>query len=203
MKFTSLRKTLNKKFKTIQLNDIWGELLEEFEPFGMWLIYGGEKMGKTTLSLSLAKSFTEFKRTLYIQAEQGLDKDFQKVLGRIFDSKSKNILLSDYINIENLKEALGRRNQADVIFIDNLTIYSDELRVPDLKNLIETYPNKLFIFIAHEEDGKPYTAIAKKIKKLSKRVIKIEGHAAFIEGRVKNKKIAIDIKDAMIYHGTL
>lgn len=203
MRFHSLSNVLNKKFKTIQLNGIWGELLEEFEACGMWLIYGGEKMGKTTLSLSLAKAFTRIKKVLYVQAEQGLDIDYQKTLGKIFNRNSKNIVLSEYIEIEGLIEALGRKNQADVIFIDNLTIYADELKMPLLKKLNETYPNKLFIFIAHEEDNQPYTAIAKKIKKLSKRVIKIEGHAAFIDGRIEGKKIAIDTNKAMIYHGTL
>lgn len=203
MKFTSIKNALKKKYKTTQLDGIWGELLEDFEAFGMWLIYGGEKMGKTTLSLSLAKAFTKYKRVLYVQAEQGLDRDFQNVLGRFFSVNPKNIVLSEYIEIEQLIEALKRQNQADIIFIDNLTIYSDELKVPILKKLTEAYPNKLFIFIAHEEDGKPYTAIAKKIKKLAKRIIKIEGQAAVLEGRTEHKRIAIDVKEAMIYHAKL
>ncbi len=203
MKFTSIKNALKKKYKTTQLDGIWGELLEDFETFGMWLIYGGEKMGKTTLALSLAKAFTKYKKVLYVQAEQGLDRDFQNVLGRFFSVNPKNIVLSEYIEIEQLIEALKRQNQADIIFIDNLTIYSDELKVPILKKLTEAYPNKLFIFIAHEEDGKPYTAIAKKIKKLAKRIIKIEGHAAVLEGRTEHKRIAIDVKEAMIYHAKL
>lgn len=203
MKFTSLKNALKKKYKTTQLHGIWGELLEEFEPNGMWLIYGGEKMGKTTLSLSLAKAFTKIKRVLYVQAEQGLDKDYQKVLGRIFNANSKNILLSEYIEITELIEALKRQNQPDIIFIDNLTIYADELKMPLLKQLIETHPNKLFIFIAHESDNEPYTAIAKKIKKLAKRIIHIEGNAAYLDGRMEKKKVTIDVKEALIYHATI
>ena len=41
------------------------------------------------------------------------------------------------------------------------------------------FPTKLFIFIAHEEGGKPYPAVAKHVRKLSEVKMRVEGFKAF------------------------
>ncbi|MFT4062559.1 MAG: hypothetical protein QM642_09420 [Edaphocola sp.] len=204
MRFNSIKNVLDKKYKILPLRGLWSEVLGEPEASGIWLIYGLEKMGKTTISLLLADELSEAKRTGYIMAEQGFDKDFQDVLNRLsIPFKKRNLRFAEYIPISELSDLLKKKNQPDILFMDNLTIYADELRNGGLRKLIKDHPNKLFIMLAHEEKGEPYTATAKLAKKLAKRILHVEGNTATVEGRGPGGTIVIDEDRAQLYHGTI
>ena len=57
-----------------------------------------------------------------------------------------------------------------------------------VKPTIAEFPDKLFIFLAHEENGKPYPAIAQHIRKLSEVKCRVEGFTAYITTRFQSKE---------------
>lgn len=202
MGFKSIKKILDKSFKYIQLDDAWSELLGEVEMNGIWIIYGEEKMGKTTVALRLAEALSVHHRVGYVQAEQGFDADFQNMLIRMNIKVDKRLKFTEYLSIEELDYLLYKKNQPEIIFLDNMTIYADELKYGKLRQLIADHPKKLFIIIAHMDKGDVYTATGKLAKRLAKRIIKVEGARAFVEGRGPGGHIDIIEDKAQLYWGT-
>ena len=84
--------------------------------------------------------------------------------------------------IKDLQERLRKRKSPDIVVIDSITALLGFTRAVFLE-LINEFPNKLFIFIAHEENGKPYPSIAQHVRKLSEIKMRVEGYKAFITTR--------------------
>lgn len=203
MRLKTIKNVLDKKFDVLELDGIWGDVLGKVESNGYWLIAGEEKMGKTTLSVLLADYLSQYRKVLYVMAEQGIDLDFQTLLNRVSLSVKRPVKFLEYTPIDELSAALKRRGQPDIIFIDNVTVYVEELRAERIRTLIREHPTKLFIFLAHIEDGKIYTAAARLIKKLAKRIIQVEGNRATVDGRTDGGCVIIDQDKAQLYHGTI
>lgn len=202
MGFKTVKNVLDKEFQVLALDGLFKDLLGEPEPNGMWLVYGAEKMFKTTFCLILAKYLSTLKRTGYVMAEQGIDKDFKEALVRLAVKPTPSLKISGYIPIEELSYLIKKKNQPDIIILDNFTVYNDELKAGALRKLIIDNPRKLFIGVAHEEKGAPYTASAKLAKKLAKRIIHVEGAKATVEGRSQGGHFIIDHDKAQLYHGS-
>lgn len=204
MRFKTIKNVLEKQYQSLPLDGVYADTLGAPEANGLWLIYGAEKHGKTTFSLILADYLSRFKKTAYVMAEQGFDKDFQDVLKRLsIDTQNAQLLFEEYVPIAELDSSLKKRKQPDIIFLDNITVYADELKNGILRKLIQDHHNKLFVLLAHEEKGEPYTATGKLAKKLAKRIIHIEGMAATVEGRSEGGKIIIDEEKAQLYWGSI
>ncbi|MDD2633962.1 MAG: bifunctional adenosylcobinamide kinase/adenosylcobinamide-phosphate guanylyltransferase [Bacteroidales bacterium] len=193
----------SKKFTTIELKGIFGDVFGTPEDAGAWLVFGSEKNGKTWFALKLAAALSETKRTLYISGEEGLGKDFVENCKRAkLSADNRNLHFSEYIDIVELQDKLNKRRSPEVVVIDNVTVYKDDLAYGNFRRLIKNYPNKLFIFLAHEERNEPYTATAKLIRKLSKVIIHIVGLKANISGRVPGGSLIIDEEKAQLFHST-
>lgn len=195
---------LDRKLKILKLIGIWLEIFGEPERNGkMWLIYGEEKQGKTWFAMLLAQFLSQFEPILYISAEEGLGKTFQDVILRSgFDTKNRKFKAYGYIPVQELKATLSKRYAPKIVFIDNITVYVDELKNGGLQELIKENPDKLFIFLAHEDRGEPYTATAKMIKRLADRIVRVQGLLATVGGRTKGGQYMIDEEKAMIIHGS-
>ena len=89
--------------------------------------------------------------------------------------------------IEALSERLRRRKSPQIVVIDSITAMVGFTR-PMFARLLEEFPDKLFIFLAHEENGKPYPAIAQHIRKLSEVKCRVEGFTAYITTRFQSKE---------------
>lgn len=202
MAFKTVKNVLDKKFEVLPLEGLYKDLLGEPEPNGLWLVYGAEKMFKTTFCLILAQYLSTLKRTGYVMAEQGIDKDFQHALVRLAVKPTPTLKISGYIPIEDLNYLIKKKNQPDIIIIDNATVYNDELKGGVLRRMILDNPKKLFILVAHEEKGEPYTATAKLAKRLAKRIVHVEGARATVEGRSAGGHFIVDADKAQLYHGT-
>lgn len=203
MRLKTIQNIMEKNFDTIPFEGILREVFGQPEANGLWLIYGAEKHGKTTLSLILANELSKYKKAAFIMAEQGFDKDFQDVLKRLsFGANNPNLLFDEYVPVSDLENDLKKRRAPDVVFLDNLTIYQDELKNGQLRKILKTHQNKLFIMLAHEEKGEPYGATAKLARKLAKRVIRVEGMKAIVTGRSKGGQLMIDEEKAALYWGT-
>lgn len=177
---------------------------------GCWIIYGCEKNGKTWFTLKLVKEIARYERVSYISAEEGLDDSFINAVQRAGITTADNILWDEYIplfsddpNEESIVSKFNKQRSANIIVIDNLTMYSDELKPSEIKKkLMDALPNKLIIFVAHEERKEAYPAIARMAKKLAKVIFHIQGLKAFVTSRFSpGGEIIIDEEKSEIYHG--
>lgn len=204
MRTYTVKNILDRTLKILVLTGIWLDIFGKPERNGkMWIIYGEEKNGKTWFSILLAQFFSLSEKILYISAEEGLGLSFQDVCKRAnLDEKNKNFQAYGYVTLEDLKAHLKRRYAPKIIFIDNVTVYVEELKNGGLQSLMKDNPDKLFIFIAHEDRGEPYTATAKMIKRLADRIVRVQGLLATVGGRTKGGQFVIDQEKAMILHGS-
>ncbi|MWB92954.1 hypothetical protein GON26_01140 [Flavobacterium sp. GA093] len=194
---------LNKKFKTFKFDGIWEKVLGEQERSGIWVIYGNEKNGKTTLALLLSEYLTKFENLNYISAEEGTGFSFQQAVKRAhIDFKSSKIKWHDYLEIEDLSNVLEKRQSARIMVIDNATAYVDDLKTADLRRIKRKNPDKLIILMAHMEKNEPTTAVAKLAKKLCNVYFRVEGLTAFVGGRCPGGVLTINEQTAMLYHGS-
>lgn len=193
---------LQQRLKRYDLDGVIGDAIGNVEQNGMWLVYGSEKQGKTWFSLKLADYFTRFAKTMYVSDEQGFDDAFIESAKRVnIDVNNTKLLFETEINIDELEEILSKQRAPRVIFIDNVTTYTDELKGGRFKKLVKDHPNQLFIFIAHEENGKPHLATAKAIQRLSKIIVHVQGLACHVSGRCKGGVLMIDENKARLFHG--
>lgn len=199
----SIRNIYDKKFKQFQFTGLFHQAFANPEANGIWLIWGREKNGKTWWALKLANYLSAQTKVLYISAEEGTGMDFVAACKRAqIEVTNTRLKFNEYLPLEELRSKLSSRKSASVIFIDNCTIYADELRAAALRELIRDYPDKLFVMVAHEEKREPYTALAKLSKKLAKVVMHVEGLTANISGRCPGGTISIDEQKATLYWGS-
>lgn len=189
------------KFRTMPFAGIWAEPFGQPEYNGVWLIYGMDKNGKTWFALKLFEYLGTFDKALYVSAEEGISKAIQDTVNRIGMVPSSRLQMIGYISIDELEEVISRRKSARIIFLDNCTVYTDELSKSRLLDLIARYPHKLFIFLAHEERNIPYTSIARLIKKLAKVIVHVKGLTCQIYGRCPGGILTIDEVKSRLYWG--
>ncbi len=166
-----------------------GEWLASFgkpELRGAWIIFGESGSGKTHFALCLLKYLSQFvDRCAYDTVEQGLSKSFQTAWNDAdMQSAGTKVVVYHKEPVEALRERLRRRKSPDVVVIDSITALVGFTR-PVFARLLDEFPDKLFIFLAHEENGKPYPAIAQHVRKLSEVKCRVEGFKAFVTTRFK------------------
>ena len=119
--------------RTVKLSGVLAGAVGDAECRGCWIIYGAEKNGKTWFALTLAKDIAQFERVGYVSAEEGLDKSFRDACHRAGITASDKILWDDYLTIDEIVKKYRRPRTPNVVFIDNLTMYSDEIKPTELK----------------------------------------------------------------------
>jgi len=203
MRIRTLNYLANKRHHTIPLDGIWKDVLGDPENSGAWLVFGREKNGKTWFSLKLAERLSQYRKTLFISGEEGLGKNFCDATKRAnVKTDSKRLGFVEYTPLNEISELLKAKRSYKVVLLDNITVYQAELRGVKLKKLLNDHPGVLFVFIAHEERGEPYTAAAKLCRKLAKVIVRVQGLTAFVSGRCPGGKIVLDIEKSQLYHGT-
>jgi len=193
---------LEKKSPKFTFDGVLKDVLGNPGTNGIWIIYGAEKHGKTWFSVKLAEYLSRHKRTLYISGEEGIEDTFIETCNRArLDPSNRKLKFLDYTPLEELDEYLSKRQSPGIVFIDNLTIYSDELKNGVLRKFVAKHHTKLFVLIAHEENNDPYTATAKMARRLAKIIVRIVGLTAFVSGRCPGGQLNIDMQRARLYHG--
>lgn len=189
------------EFSTYQFTGVWAEVLGTPERNGAWLIWGQEKNGKTTLALMLANEASKIEQTVFVSGEEGIGKNFREACKRAgIDAKSK-LKVIPYMPLLELDEWLSRKRAPKIVFIDNVTHYSDELKYGAFLRMVRKHDDKIFVYLAHEEQGEPYTSSGKLIKRYAKVIIHVEGLKGFVSGRCPGGSVVIDEEKAMLYHG--
>lgn len=203
MKAISTSTLLSKVYRTYEFDGVYHDVFGSPERGGIWLAYGNEKNGKTLLALLLAKLMRNYDNVLYVSAEEGTGKDFQRNVKQAkIPHDAKNIKYVEYTPLEELEMKLKSRQGPRFIIIDNVTVYNDELKNGVLRKLMVAYPNHTLLLLAHEDKKEPYTATAKLAKKLAKIIMRVEGMEVTVSGRCPGGSIILNEELAMIYHGT-
>jgi len=170
--------------KTVSFDsELLTKAIGEAEMKGCWLIYGPEKNGKTWFTLQLVKAMAYFEKVAYISAEEGTDLSFRRACERAGITAADRILFDEYLSVEEIKEKFSKPKTPNVLVIDNLTIYRDEFKSVGIRDLINAFPTKLIIFVAHEDRNEPYPACAKMASKMAKVIINVKGLRAFVVSR--------------------
>jgi len=180
------RNLFDKKYKRVMLipDEDFSQAVGNATRSGCWLIYGSEKNGKTWFALQIAKILSKAEKVLYISAEEGLDKSFSDACKRAGITTKDRILWDEYMCIKDMVDKLKKQRSPNIIFIDNLTSYSDDIKPSELqKELLSKLPNKLIVFIAHEERKDAYPALARMAKKMSKVIVHVSGLSATVISR--------------------
>lgn len=193
----------SKKHKTYEFDGIFKEVFGNPSITGIWIIYGKDKNGKTWGTLMLVDYLSRFAKVWYISAEEGMDMEFQAAAKRAkIDPNNRNIHFNEYTSIEDIKTRLKARKAPKIVVIDNLSMYKGELTSDGVKQLKLEFPKTHFIMVAHEERGEPYTAAAVMAKKLAKVIIRVQGLALLVGGRVPGGNLVVNEEKAVLYHGT-
>jgi archaellum biogenesis ATPase FlaH len=184
-------------------NDILQTAIGNAEAKGVWVIYGFEKNGKTTFVLILAKALCKSQKVAYISAEEGTDLSFTEAVKRAGLTTADKIAWYTYLSLEDIVKKFSKPKSADVIVIDNATMYADEFKNLNIKELENKLPNKLIILLCHEERKEAHPAAAKLAKKMAKVIFQIKGLTAFCVSRFSGKSTQIKINDtkATLYWG--
>lgn len=185
------------------LHEALAKAIGDAEQKGCWIVYGSEKNGKTWFTLLLVKALAIFEPVNYISAEEGLDESFRMAVKRAGITTKERIYWDEYMTIDEIIEKHKKQRSPDILVIDNLTIYQDEIKPSELKKtLIDALSNKLIILIAHEERKEAYPALAKMAKKMAKVIFHVEGLKVFITSRFsKGGELIIDEEKSEIYWG--
>jgi predicted ATP-dependent serine protease len=196
------KQVLEKKTKKFPFSSPYSEVMGHPGTTGIWIIYGKDKNGKTTNALMFAEYLGNFDKVLYVSGEEGLEDTFQDTLKRVgIDPRNRSIKYFDYTPLEELDEYLSKRQAPRIVFIDNMTIYNDELKNGAFRQFTLKHSNKLFIFLAHEEKKEPYLATAKMAKRLAKIIMRVVGLKVFVSGRCPGGELVVNEERARIYHG--
>jgi len=186
----SYHELASKKFKTMNLTDEFAALIGHPERTGAWIVYGNSGNGKTRFTLQLTKELSRLAKVGYNTIEEGVKLTFQKA---IIESNLKpagsRFMIIPGDNLMELKQRLNRPKSPKIVVIDSLQYFTyapDNQRVIthlEYKELLNEYPKTLFIFISHEENGKPKGALGKAIEYDADVKIHIEGYKAFAISR--------------------
>lgn len=210
-------KIFDKKIPTYRLPAKWGEVLGEVPKGGVWIIYGREKNGKTTLALMLSEVFTALQdggntqapvRTydpgvLYISGEEGVGADFREAMKRAGVPKKTRVKYHDYVTLAEVEVYLQGPRREKIVFLDNATVYHQELMYGGMLRFDRFCKKEkiIAVVLAHEENNEPHPKTALTCKKLAQRIIHVEGLKATIGGRCPGGEVVIDETKAALIWG--
>lgn len=183
---TSLQ-VLNSRFIELPFDGIWQELIGSPEVKGCWLVWGESANGKTAFVLQLAKYLCRWERVAFNSLEEGISKSLRDAIKRenMIETQGRFIIL-DKEPIGDLEERLARHKSPRIIIIDSVQ-YS-RLNKITAKELIDKYPQKLFIFTSHAAGKFPDGRTANAIRYDANVKIRVEGFRAFCQSRYGGSK---------------
>ena len=169
------------QFEVAEFTGAWLESFGKPELQGSWIIWGGSGGGKTTFALQLLKYLSQFvDRVAYNSLEQGLSLSFQTAWRRVgMHEVGRKAIMLNKEPLNEMKERLRKKRSPKVVIIDSITAIETFTRPMYLK-LIKEFPDKLFIFLAHESNNMPHPAVAEYVRKLSDIKIRVEGNKGFV-----------------------
>lgn len=190
MKAISNKNLVKIQYETAPFEGKWLASFGRPELSGAWIIYGGSGSGKTHFALELAKYLSNFvEKIAYNTFEQRRGNQVRGSFQESWiDCKMEEIgtkiITIPGEKISELRVRLAKRKSPKVIFLDSISAIFD-FRKEDFLELIDDFPSKLFIFLAHEENRRPYPRVADYVRKLSEVKIHVKGYQAHVTTRFR------------------
>lgn len=177
------------KFKPVEFEGEWKASFGRPELSGSWLVYGGSGSGKTTFMLQLAKYLSKFDKVAYDSLEQGLSLSFQKAWERVkmIEAGNRFVLIEKENTKKDIWDRLAKRRSPNIIIIDSVN-YMYQFSKKDYNDLLNNFPQKLFIFVAHEKNKQPMGSVANFIRYNSDIKVHVEGYKAFVTTRFEDRE---------------
>lgn len=198
-KAISNRDVVAARFETVPFDGEWLASIGRPELRGSWLVFGQSGSGKTTFALQLARYLSRFCKVAYDPLEQGLSLSFQSAWVRTGMEEAGNaVMVLDKEPVAQLRQRLSRRRSPQVVIIDSLTAMPGFTR-KDYLSLVDGFPRKLFVFLAHERKGLPDPAIAETVRRLSEVKIYVEGFRAHVTTRYACPERGEGVSDYIIW----
>lgn len=198
-KAISNRDVVAARFETVPFDGEWLASIGRPELRGSWLVFGQSGSGKTTFALQLARYLSRFCKVAYDTLEQGLSLSFQSAWVRTGMEEAGNaVMVLDKEPVAQLRQRLSRRRSPQVVIIDSLTAMPGFTR-KDYFSLVDGFPRKLFVFLAHERKGLPDPAIAETVRRLSEVKIYVEGFRAHVTTRYACPERGEGVSDYVIW----
>ena len=198
-KAISNRDVVAARFETVPFDGEWLASIVRPELRGSWLVFGQSGSGKTTFALQLARYLSRFCKVAYDTLEQGLSLSFQSAWVRTGMEEAGNaVMVLDKEPVAQLRQRLSRRRSPQVVIIDSLTAMPGFTR-KDYLSLVDGFPRKLFVFLAHERKGLPDPAIAETVRRLSEVKIYVEGFRAHVTTRYACPERGEGVSDYIIW----
>ena len=133
--------------------------------------------------MQLCKYLTRFRRVAYNSLEQGLSLSLQKAWERVgMEEVGTRIILLDKESLKDLTARLRKKQSPGIIVIDSVHYWLG-FKMSDYMKLRQQFPDKLFIFIAHERKGEPKGSLAQNLRYDADVKIRVEGYKAFTTTR--------------------
>lgn len=176
-----------KKYKELQLQDEWFDLMGVPEASGSWIIWGHSGHGKSRFTMMLAKCLAQYGKVVYNALEEGTRKTMQKnILDCGMRDVRKNFTVLHKEPIEDLKIRLRKKQHPFAAIIDSAQY--TWLTKKQYQALVNEFSHILFIWISHAEGKEPEGTLAKFIKYDSDIKIRVEGYKAFSMSRMASTK---------------
>lgn len=178
----SVTSILNTKFKEMQFEGEFLDLIGKPELSGCWFIQGGTGNGKTTFTMKLCRYLSNFATIGYNSLEEGVSQALKKQLRKHnMKELGSRFKVWHKIEIPDLIAKLKQPKSPQVIVIDTVQYAFASLR--EIKAMIDSFPNKLFIIISHEHGKTPEGTVAVRLKQLAGVKIRIIAFVAFCMSR--------------------
>lgn len=167
--------------------DFQGEWLASIgrpERTGTWIIWGKSANGKTRFALQLARYLCRFAVVAYDSLEEGLSLTMQDAISQVgfgAGRERRNFRLLDKEPIEELALRLKKPKAPKIIIIDSLQYTG--LTYSAYKQLRDSNPGKLFIFVSHGDGAEPKGGVANAVKYDANVKIRVEGYRAMPQSR--------------------
>ena len=134
----------------------------------------------------LCKYISQFGKVAYNSLEQGLSLSLQMAWKRVgMQEAGSGVMLLSKEPLTELKNRLKKQKSPRIIVIDSVQ-YLVGFRLSDYVSLMREFPQKLFIWIAHEDLGQPDGKLAKQIRYDADVKIHVEGFRAQVTTRYEN-----------------
>lgn len=172
-----------KKFNVLQFEGKWKEFIGCPEVKGSWIIYGDGANGKTRLMLQMAKYLGNFGKVYINSLEEGESESIKRGwIEEDIDSTRDHVYLLDKEPFEQTRQRLTMRNSPDFVFFDSVQ-FMQKFTQEEYNDLLNEFPNKLFIFTSHVTGKEPKGSLANAIYYRSFVKFYVEGFRAFAKTR--------------------
>lgn len=152
---------------------------------GTWIIWGMPGNGKSSFIMQLAKYLCKFDRVIYDSLEESTGRSLQMSIERHrMEEVNKRFLILDREPMDKLLERLQKKRSPGIVIIDSFQ-YSG-LTYNGYKDMKESLPGKLLIFISHAEGMRPEGRAAKKVEYDADIKILVSGFRATAKSRFMN-----------------